>query len=277
MLMRRAVPLILLAASACTNLKDVRDYANTAATVTNQVPVFESWPHTYDVAYTLAGSPQMRKFDPDAQLLLQDNGREAAARNALAIQATRALALYLTTLGELADDKLADVSQPASTITAAAQKLGATNPALSAYSSAVQDLIQVVLRGVQEQAIKKLIRDANADVLTITEFLDKTAFAVRQADVNAADAVQEYWRVTGSLSNDVAVHELVKLQMRDDDAVSLTKRQQAEAASELFQKIAAQQSNLYNSVDHLDAPTLRQTLTTETHDLLAILKLFQNT
>lgn len=267
--------LMLLATTACTDLSAVRDYANTASSVTTNAAIFRQWPTTYDTAISLAGAPQVRSLYPEFQQQLRQEDALDVGRAQLAVRATQALTLYLTTLGQLADDKVPDVSQQSADIKAGIGKLGA-NAAGTAVSDAVLQVVSVILDAVRRHAIAELIANANNDVKTITKYLaEEAAPNVLKANVDAKRAMDDYWAAAIASTHDVGTRALLFRARMLDVATFDAPIAQAKAAQAAFKQIGEDQEVLYENRDRLQATAVRDALVKDVPVLLDAIKSFQ--
>jgi hypothetical protein len=271
----RPVLLILLATSACTDLSAVRDYAKTASAVTENSAIFRQWPTAYDTSLELAGQPHVRGVYPQLHEQIRKEDAYAVGRSETAILATQALTLYLKTLGQLADDKLTDVSQQSADIKAGLGKLG-VDPTGLAISEAISKLVGVILDAVRKRAISELIAKSNDDVKIITHYLATVAAKnVVKANEGAKSAAALYWQVASASTRDVGTRALLFRAQLIDEAAFAAPIAQARAAQAAFNKIGEDQEILYENRDRLKDAAVRDALLKDVPVLLDAIKSFQ--
>jgi hypothetical protein len=266
--------LILLATGACTDLDAVRDYANTASTVTANAPVYRQWPDAYDNAEKLAGMLYMRRAEPQLQERLRRLAANTVVPAKVASQATDALALYLTTLAQLADDKVPDVSQQGAAIKAGLTKLGVSGTGLVVNDAASQ-LVNVVLDAVRQRAIADLIANANNDVKTIASYLADAAGAIIDANDAARSVTYDYWDKGIAATHDIGTAMLLYREQLTDDSSFAGLDAKAKAAQSAFTKIGQAQQLLYENRDRLRDAAVRKELLKNVPVLIDAIKSFQ--
>ena len=272
----RLIVLFLVVTSACANLSAVRDFAKTSSAITANEPVISGWPHIYDTAQMLAASPQVRKSAPDLQATLKEEAKAANADVPLALQAVKALGLYMNVLGALADDKLPDVSDQASSISSSLTTLGAANDNPKEATTGLLKLVGISLDAWRQQAIGDLIKQSNKNVQTIASFLAATTNAVEKADKLARSVTDQYWEAAGALSKDPGVQALVLRAERQDDQAYAIRIAQADAARAAFQKIAADHAILAAHADSLSGDKVQNALSNDIPVLLNALQIFEH-
>lgn len=271
----RPVLLILLATSACTDLSAVRDYAKTASTVTENSTIFRQWPTAYDTALSLSAAPHVRSVAPGLHEKIQKEDAYAVGRSETAILAAQALTLYLKTLGQLADDKVADVSQQAADITAGLGKVGA-DPTGTAIASVAFKVVGVVLDAVRKRAIVDLITNGHDDVKQLAHYLATVAAPnVVKANIAAESVAKEYWRVAIASTGDVGTRALLFRAQLIDEATFAAPIAQARAAQAAFKKIGEDQEIPYENRDRLKDAAVRDALLKDVPVLLDAIKSFQ--
>ena len=272
---RRLLVLFLLVTSACANLSAVRDFAKTSSSITANEPVISGWPHIYDTAQLLAASPQMTASAPDLKTKLKEEAKAANADVPLALEAGKTLGLYMNILAALADDKLPDVSDQASSISSSLNTLGAVNSNAEDATAGLLKLIGISLDAWRQRAIRDLVKDSDKDVQTIAKFLAATANAVQKADKFAKSVTDQYWEATGALSKDPGIQALLLRAERSDDQSYATRIAQADAAQAAFQKIAADHAMLATHADSLSGDDVRNALASDVPVLLSALRIFE--
>jgi hypothetical protein len=199
----------------------------------------------------------------------------AVGRSETAILATQALTLYLKTLGQLADDKLTDVSQQSADIKAGLGKLG-VDPTGLAISEAISKLVGVILDAVRKRAISELIAKSNDDVKIITHYLATVAAKnVVKANEGAKSAAALYWQVASASTRDVGTRALLFRAQLIDEAAFAAPIAQARAAQAAFNKIGEDQEILYENRDRLKDAAVRDALLKDVPVLLDAIKSFQ--
>ena len=269
-----AVCLTLLI-SGCTDLSAVRDFAQTSSSITASEPVLLGWPHIYETARILAASSQLRARAPDLQLMLKEEAQAANADVPLAVQAGKALGLYMNVLAALADDKLPDVSDQASSISSSLNALGAVNSNDHDATAALLKLIGISLDAWRQVAISDLVRGANNDVQTIAIFLARTANAVQKADKFAMSVIDQYWEATGAALTDPGVRALLLRAERQDDESYARQIAQAQAAQAAFLQIAKAHAMLAQHAGSLSSDEVRNALSNDMPVLLDALRTFE--
>ena len=267
--------LLALTSGACSDLASVRDFAKAGSAISANEPVIRDWPNTYATAVRLASSPQMRARAPSLSAELQREIAGARADVPLALEATKALKAYLDVLTALADDKLTDVSQQASSISAALATLGAVDSQAKDATSGLVKLVGIALDAWRRVAIRDLVRNADPDVQVIGTFLARMADAVQKADKAAARVTDQYWETTAALSRDPGVQALLFNSERIDDSAYQTRAAQAAAAKAAFQKIAKDHAVLAKNADDLSGKEVVATLQSDLPVLVSALQLFQ--
>jgi len=272
---RHLILVFLLSTSACANLSAVRDFAKTSSAVTASEPVISGWSHVYDTARMMAASPQMKKAAPELQKTLEQETKGATADVPLALEAGRALGLYMNVLAALADDKLPDVSDQASNISSSLNTLGAVNTNAKDATTALLKLIGISLDTWRQRAISDLVKKSNQDVQTIAAFLAAAANVVGKADKFAMAVTDQYWEATGALSKDPGVQALLLRAERQDDQVYATRMAQADAAQAVFKRIAAAHDLMAKNADSLSGDEVRNALSNDIPILMTSLQIFQ--
>jgi hypothetical protein len=266
---------LTLTIAACADLASVRDFAKAGSAISANEPVIREWPNAYATAVRLASSPQIRAHAPALSTDLQRQIAGANADAPLALEATKALKLYMDVLAALADDKLADVSQQATSISSALGTLGAVDSKAKDATSGLVKLVGIALDAWRRVAIHDLVKTADPDVQTIAIFLARTADAVEIADKAAARVTDQYWEITATLSRDPGVQALLLNSERVDDSTFQTRIDQAAAAKAAFQKIATDHAVLAKNADDLSGKEVVTTLQSDLPILISVLQLFQ--
>lgn len=266
--LRATLPILLLmlALGACTNLTAVSDFAKLGSNVTASSAAIDSYP--------TAASEQARMAPVATSAARKAQAAKAVDQTKAADLGMQTLSLYLSTLAQLADDKLVDVQASATGIGGSLKTLGVLNAAVAEPASAVIDLLVTApLDAWRRQAVANLIEQANQPVqklgTALADFAKVTALTYDQ-DIAQANI---YYRGLGARSHDPAIRALLDEWRMAHTADYAKTRDQALAAETALRKIVQGQAELQAHKNALTGAELKALLAQYQGEILTAAKL----
>jgi hypothetical protein len=258
--------LALIALGACTNLSAVSDFAKTGSKVTSSSVAIDSYP---SAARELARMAPAQETDTrEAQ------ARKAVEQTKVADLGLKTLSLYLSTLSQLADDKLVNVQSSASSIGASLKSLGAVKTSVSDPATAVIDLLlKAPLDAWRRAAVGNLIDAANEPVQKLANGLADFAAVTAQAYDRAISQADIYYRNLGAKSRDPVIREMLEEWRAMHTTDYAKERDQAAAAEVVLRKIAQAQADLSAHKNELSGEELKALLSEYKDDITKAAKL----
>lgn len=150
--------------TGCANLQPVRDFANASAELSGYTQLTERFNTTYERERLYISDPV------DVKAQANDSKRKAAHKDLLTVHKTATL--YMQTLAKLAGEDTYDLSGEIKGIATGIKShpdFGITSAQVDAVANLSTLLTKWVTSGVQEKAVKEMVREGDASFQTLLE------------------------------------------------------------------------------------------------------------
>jgi len=186
-----SVLLLTLYLFSCVNLKGVRDYADESARLSAAyIELTTRFRDTYQ-------REQPYLFDEADRIAREnDKRRKAAYGDLLKIQ--QRVALYMRTLAKLAGDNTFDFSDEIGSLASgikAYPDLGISDQHVNAVSNISKVIVRWITTAYQEQAVKNMIREGDADLQILLDGMMRLVRLYRKTNENEKNTVLGFFEI----------------------------------------------------------------------------------
>jgi len=255
---------LLLAAGGCANLDAVRAFAKASAATAASPQVVSDYERQPE---------RLKRLEPPDAAAGRDASikqRKAQADQLAVVQAV--LIGYLTSLGDLAGDGLANVSAPVDGFVGQLKEQGLIGDrAATAAASIAEVLIRAGLEGWRRKRTAVLIRVADPHMQKVlaglSDIVSKDFMGSLDVEEEAVRKRFNGWEAAVRRHDPDGAPPVVRLLMEEHlDAVA-QRRHAASAYARALQKIGEGHAELAKNVDHLDKDVLKKQLISTVGDL----------
>jgi hypothetical protein len=258
--------------TGCANLQPVRDFANASAELSGYTQLTERFNTTYERERLYISGP----LDVKAQA--NDSKRKAAHQDLLTVHKTATL--YMQTLAKLAGEDTYDLSGEIKGIATGVKShpdFGLTSAQVDAVANLSTLLTRWVTSGMQEKAVKEMVREGDASFQTLLD----GSHLVRlysKTNQNEKRAVLGFFEIELLYADTPKDKLLATLARVHEDA----KRREYEQAQPMYlntetgiRKVSEGHKELLKHLDDLSGDDLKASLKILTKDIKSATKSFQ--
>lgn len=259
--------------TGCANLQPVRDFANASAELSGYTQLTERFNTTYERERLYIAGPV------DLKAQANDSKRKAAHQDLLTVHKTATL--YMQTLAKLAGEDTYDLSGEIRSIATGIKShpdFGITSAQVDAVANLSTLLTKWVTSGVQEKAVKEMVREGDASFQTLLEGMGHLVRLYAKTNENEKRTVLGFFEIELLYADTPKDKLLATLARVHED----TKRKEYEQAQLMYlnaekgiRKVSEGHKELLKHLDDLSGDDLKATLKILTKDIKSATKSVQ--
>lgn len=266
----RVLPILLmtLALSACTNLKDIKSYANESAKLTAYTDLTTRFRDTYE---------REQAYLPDGvvQQQAQDNDKKRKAAYNDLIQVHQQITLYLHTLAILAGEDTFDLSHNINAVGAgikANPEFGVDAKLVDAINKITLGISKVATASYQKIAVKTLIKESDADLQTSLQGLLTLIHVYEKTNDNEKKTVLGFFEmeIPFAAKKDKLLTALARANAQARSSEYNRVQEKYAEAEKGIKSIAEGHKKLLENIDNLSKSEVRSQIRRITQDIKSV-------
>lgn len=254
--------------TACTNLKDVREYATESAKFSSYTELTTRFRDTYsrEQPYVTGKVEEAAKAN--------DLGRKAAYADLIKIQ--QSVSLYMVTLAQLAGEDSFGVSKEIESVKGgikAYPDLNITSKQVDAFSNITQIITKWATSAYQEQAVRKMIKEGNAPLQNLLEGMISLVEIYKKTNENEKQKVLGFFEINLNFvdpKKDAILIALSRAQVQTKTTEYGNVQNKYDLAEKGLKNIADGHKKLYENIDKLSAADIKSSLRGFSKDIKSI-------
>lgn len=265
--------IVALSLTGCANLQSVRSFANASAELSGYTQLTDRFNTTYERERLYISGPV------DVKAQANDSKRKAAYQDLLVVHKTATL--YMQTLAKLAGEDTYDLSGEIEGIASgikAHPDFGITATQVDAVANLSMLLTKWVTFGMQEKAVKEMVRDGDASFQALLDGMSHLVRLYAKTNENEKHTVLGFFEIELLYADTPKDKLLATLARVHEDA----KRREYEQAQPMYvnaekgiRKVAEGHKELLKHLDDLSGDDLKASLKILTKDIKSASKSVQ--
>lgn len=265
------VVLIALVLAGCSNLKEVREFANESAKFASDTTLIDRYRNTYAREAPFLVTAEQKTLASSNNVRRQQQLKDM-------LQLNYGVASYMQTLARLAGDESFDVSRSIDGLAQSLGKhpeLGINEKQVAAYSSIAKTVAKGLTTAAQQAAVREMVTKADSDLQVL---LNAMKDVLRYAQETSAN---EKATVIGRYETEIPFYKrqsMLLVASLGTEAMTAKQQEYASvdgsyvAAQQALDSIKAGHARLREDANHLSAKELRQAIDAMTKEIKAVRK-----